>query len=268
MTGVVVAGSVNVDRVVLVQAHPRPGETVLGHGLRVSPGGKGANQAVAAARAGARVHLLGRVGADAELSGLRRHGVDVTHTLATAGVPTGTAHITVDEAGENSIIVHPGANAAVQPSDMDKAAAVIESAVVLLVQLEIPLDAAVRAAEIAAAAGVRVVLNASPAGAVPERLLDLADPVIVNEHELAALGPCAACVTLGPAGARWGAHTARPPKVEVVDTTGAGDSFAGALAAALAAGCGDAEALQAAVDAGARACTWHGAQPPEPKGNA
>lgn len=263
---VVVVGSINVDRTLRVTRHPQPGETVRGHELRVGPGGKGANQAVAAARAGARVRMIGRVGDDADGAGqlaeLRGHGVDVTGVLRTPCVATGAAHIAVDDTGENSIIVHAGANGAVTPDDIDAAAATIRAADVLMLQLEIPIDAGYRAAQIAAAAGVRIVFNASPASDVPHELLRLASPLVVNELELAALGPVTrpACITLGSAGARWGGHVATPPEIDVVDTAGAGDAFAGALAASLAAGQDDAGSLRAAVEAGALACTRPGAR--------
>ncbi|GAA3487485.1 ribokinase [Streptomyces cremeus] len=263
---VVVLGSLNIDLVTRVPRHPGAGETVLGSGLTVLPGGKGANQAVAAARAGARVRMLGRVGKDdggrRYLAALDADGVDTRDVVPTPGEPTGQAHICVDDLGENTIVVIAGANGAVTPADVERAADVIAEADVLLLQLETPLPAVVRAAELADRSGVRVVLNASPVAEVPSRLLRLADPVIVNEHEYEALGEDAGsvCVTLGGRGARWGEHEAVPPSVEVVDTTGAGDCFAGTLAARIAGGEPPAEALRAAVTAGARATTWHGAQ--------
>ncbi|MGH3425691.1 MAG: ribokinase [Nocardioidaceae bacterium] len=261
---VVVVGSLNIDLVVGVERHPGPGETVLGGELTRLPGGKGANQALAAARAGAAVHLVGRVGDDADgqtyLAGLAGSGVDVTHVRQTPDATTGTALITVADSGENTIVVAPGANGWVRPSDVDDADGTIRAADVLLVQLELPMDTVVRAVEVARRAGVRAVVNASPVRDVPGALLDAADPVIVNEPEARALGLSDACVTLGARGARWGGRRADPPPVEVVDTTGAGDVFAGTLAARLAEGRTAGEALWSAVDASAAATTWRGAQ--------
>ncbi|MFF0742897.1 ribokinase [Streptomyces sp. NPDC004111] len=263
---VVVLGSLNIDLVTRVARHPRPGETVTGRSLTVLPGGKGANQAVAAARAGARVRMLGRVGDDdggrRYLATLRSDGIDTTGVTTTPGEPTGQAHICVDDLGENTIVVIPGANGAVTEADAERAAATIAAADVLLLQLETPLPAVVRAALIAGRAGTRVVLNASPVAEVPPELLRLADPAIVNEHEYEALGEEArsVCVTLGARGARWGEHASVPPPVHAVDTTGAGDCFAGTLAARLAAGDPVADALDAAVAAGAGATTREGAQ--------
>ncbi|MCX4964754.1 ribokinase [Streptomyces sp. NBC_00654] len=263
---VVVLGSLNIDLVTHVARHPGAGETVLGRGLTVLPGGKGANQAVAAARAGARVRMVGRVGDDdggrRYLAALDADGIDTAGVVPAPGEPTGQAHIAVDDLGENTIIVIPGANGAVTGADVDRAAGALEGAQVLLLQLETPMPAVVRAARLADRAGVRVVLNASPTAEVPPELLRLADPAVVNEHEYEALGEGArsVCVTLGARGARWGEHEAVPPAVDAVDTTGAGDCFAGTLAARLAAGDSPADALGAAVAAGARATTWSGAQ--------
>jgi ribokinase len=263
---VTVLGSLNIDRTVRVRRHPAPGETVLGTELTIRPGGKGANQAVAAARAGAAVRLVGRVGDDAigrcYRAALGERGVDTGAVLDTPGQPTGTAHITVDDSGENTITVVSGANALLSTADVTRAAEAINGAGVLLLQLETPLPAVVEAARTAADAGVRVVLNASPAATVPDELLGVADPVIVNEHESHLLSAAArsVCVTYGARGATWGRHTGRPPVVAAIDTTGAGDSFAGALAAHLAAGATASDALLAAIRAGATATTWPGAQ--------
>ncbi len=266
MGTVCVVGSLNIDLVTRVEAHPRPGETVRGSGLDRLPGGKGANQAAAAARAGARTLLCGRIGADGPdyRDGLAERGVDVTGVHTAADTPTGHALIAVDGHGENTIIVIAGANATMTAAQVQRHADVIASAGVVLLQLEIPMPAVLRAAELARAAGVRVVLNPSPWQVPPAALLAVADPVVVNEHEAERLPSVAAasvCVTLGAGGARWGEHeAAAPDDVTVVDTTGAGDAFAGALAAALAAGTPDAEALRLAVAAGSAACAWPGAQ--------
>ncbi|MCG3757124.1 PfkB family carbohydrate kinase [Amycolatopsis sp. Poz14] len=267
MNGIVsVVGSLNIDHVVSVARHPAPGETVLGGRLRILPGGKGANQAAAAARAGATARMIGRVGDDPEgrryLRGLRRRGVDTSAVLRTPGSVTGRAHVTLDHAGENSIVVIPGANDTLTADGVTAAAESIRTASVVLLQLESPPAAVARAAELAAEAGARLVLNASPAETLPDWLLQLADPVIVNEHEHRRLRvqPRSVCVTLGAAGAHWGEHSERPPRTAVVDTTGAGDAFAGTLAGLLAAGVSEQPALAAAVAAGAQATTWHGAQ--------
>lgn len=259
-------GSLNLDRTTTVADLPGPGETVLARDLLVRPGAKGANQAVAAARAGATVEMIGRVGDDepgkGSLAGLRAHGVDTGAVLTTEGVPTGQAFITVDEHGENSIVVVPGANELVSPDDI--AQDVIAAAEVLVVQLEVPLETVCAAMRFAAAEGVRIVLNPSPIAELPFDVLALADPLVVNQHELAALpeGLASVCVTLGAEGARWRGASAAPPPVQVRDTTGAGDAFAGTLAAALATGRGEPEALADAVAASAEATSWPGAQPP------
>lgn len=263
MGTVCVVGSLNVDLVTKVVDHPRPGETVRGDGLDRLPGGKGANQALAAARAGARTLLCGRVGSDdageAYRKGLTERGVDCTGVHVAEDTPSGHALIAVDHDGENTIIVIAGANATMT---IDPHEAVIATADVLLLQLEIPMPTVLRAAELAAANGVRVILNPSPWSVPPAELLAIADPLVVNEHEATLLpgGVGSVCVTAGAAGARWGELSVPAPAVEVVDTTGAGDAFAGTLAAALAAGADRADALRLAVAAGSEACGWEGAQ--------
>lgn len=265
MTGrVAVVGSLNLDLVVHVERHPEPGETVMGGDVIRMPGGKGANQAVAAARAGAEVHLVGRVGEDADgqryLRDLTARGVNTRHVRETADSATGAAMITVAASGENSIVVAPGANARVTVCDVDAAASTIESSDVLVVQLEIPMDAVARAVAVAAEAGVRVVVNPSPVQALPAAVVQAADPAIVNEHEAGALGLADPCVTRGSNGATWRGWSATPAPAPVVDTTGAGDVFAGTLAACLASGLAEPDALKTAVDAATEATTWHGAQ--------
>ncbi|WP_033288522.1 ribokinase [Amycolatopsis jejuensis] len=267
MNGVVsVVGSLNIDHVVSVSEHPSPGETVLGLRLRTLPGGKGANQAVAAARAGAAVRMIGRIGDDPDgtryLHALSRRGIDTSAVRRAPDQHTGRAHVTVDRTGENSVIVIPGANSTLTAAEVTTAAESIRTASVVLLQLETPLPAVEEAAELAAETGARLVLNASPVAPLPDRLLRLADPVIVNEHEhqRLAVRPRSVCVTLGADGARWGKYRERPPHTSVVDTTGAGDAFAGTLAGLLASGSTEQDALAAAVRAGAQATTWHGAQ--------
>ncbi|MDX3107941.1 ribokinase [Nonomuraea angiospora] len=263
-------GSLNIDLAVRVQAHPGPGETVLGSSLERRYGGKGANQAIAAARAGAHTALIGRIGEDRPghdyRAMLHARGIDCDHVGVTAGELTGHALITVDDGGENSIVVIAGANAQLAPWDIDRASDAINDADIMLLQLEIPESTALYAARQAAAAGTRVLLNASPWTAPSDRLLGLADPVLVNEHEnilLAGRGR-SACVTLGAKGARWGDVAVPAPHIDPVDTTGAGDAFAGTLAAALAWGADPQVALEAAATAGAEACMWPGAQPHRP----
>ena len=280
---VVVVGSLNHDITVEADRRPAAGETVLGRSLATACGGKGANQAVAAARAGARVTMVGCVGDDAAgeamVGNLEAAGV-ATDGVRRADAPSGTALIVVDAQGENAIVVVPGANAELAADDVAATLAGDGPAPVVLAQLEVPEDA------IAAAAGGagRFVLNASPARELPRDVLAAADPLIVNAGEAAALagaagddpealatavlalGPRSVVVTLGADGARWtaaGATFTQPaPAVDVVDTTGAGDVFAGTLAARLARGDEPEAALAAAVDAGAAAVGWHGAQEP------
>ena len=269
---VLVLGSLNVDLVTRVERHPRPGETVLGEGLQQVAGGKGANQAVAAAAAGGRVAMVGCVGDDAGGAAYRRRlerlGVDVTGIRVCEGVATGHAIVTVAEDGENSIVVVPGANDLL---DEREAAAVdvLGPGDVLLVQLEVPRAVVCTAVRRAAGLGARVVLNTAPYATLPGDVVALADPVVANEHEMAALAeagaePRSRLVTFGANGASWDGVTAPAHAVaaaDVVDTTGAGDAFCGALAAALARGDERAQALEAALAAGAAAVRHPGAQP-------
>ena len=265
-TALVVLGSINLDHTVVVDHWPSPGETVLATTLATSVGGKGANQAVAAARAGVRPVLLAAVGPDAgpAVEELRLRGVDLSH-LQHSTTPTGIALITVGPDGENSIIVAQGANAL-----LDEVAAAQHvrdlDPDVLLAQLEVPITTVLAAARVAR----RFVLNYSPALPVPSELLELADPLIVNETEEAQLSvtPRSLVVTLGAAGARFvdadGEGVIHAPAVDVIDTTGAGDAFAGTLAAALVGGVGLRDAVAAGVAAGSAAVQSLGAQPAIP----
>jgi ribokinase len=279
---VVVVGSLNQDITVEADRLPDGGETVLGRWVAIAPGGKGANQAVAAARAGARVAMVGCVGADAAgdalLAGLRAAGVDTAGVRALDDTASGTALIVVDATGENSIVVVPGANARLSAADVERALGT--QAAVVLAQLEVPEEAVVAAARSAG----RFVLNASPVRPLPAALLEAADPLIVNAGEAAAitgvdgadpqalaaaalaLGVRSIVITLGAGGACWTTpewSIARPaPAVDVVDTTGAGDVFAGMLAARLSRSADPEAALGAAVEAGAAAVRWRGAQEP------
>ena len=283
-TDVVVVGSLNQDLIVEADRRPAAGETVLGRSLSAAQGGKGANQAAAAARAGAHVLMVGCVGDDAAGAALRealeRSGVDTGRVRALTGETSGTAVIVVDGAGENSIVVVPGANARLGAADVETALAEAGAGVVLA-QLEVPEEAVAAAAR----GGARFVLNASPARELPAELLAAADPLIVNAGEAAVLargddgqdpnalaaallarGVPSVVITLGARGACWatpdGTISCPAPQVDVVDTTGAGDVFAGTLAARLSRGATREQALAAATEAGAAAVRWRGAQPP------
>jgi ribokinase len=270
-----VLGSLNVDGIVRVHRHPLPGETVLGGPVETRFGGKGANQAVAAAAAGADVRMIGRVGDDAEGHAYRDRlagfGIDVSALRMDPAAATGRAAIAVAADGENTIIVSPGANAAVDRSDL-RALEAIGDGDVLLTQLEIDLAVVGDAVRIAASRGARVVLNTAPYAALPGEVLALADPVVANEAEAAALAeadvqPVQLLVTRGAAGSAWGDLRVPADPVDApVDTTGAGDTYCGALAAALAAGAGPADAMRSAAAAAARSVTWLGAQPDAPGG--
>jgi len=241
-TSVCVVGSVNMDLTFNVDALPRPGETVLASSLTNAPGGKGGNQAVAAARAGARVQFVGAVGDDPAGEQLRAHlranAVGLDGIVELKG-PSGTAIIVVEAGGENTIVVAPGANGRLTP-DAWAMPAVLSECEVLLIQLEIPVATAVAAARAARSAGAVVIVNASPGGQDEAALTELAavaDVVIVNEAEAAGWSwePAHLVVTLGARGARYvgtdGEFAVPAPAVKAVDTTGAGDVFAGVLAA-------------------------------------
>jgi ribokinase len=274
---IAVVGSVNSDLVTHVEHHPAPGETVLGSGHETMPGGKGANQAVAAARIGSNVAFVGRVGADevgrALVAELASEEIDTGHVLVDRETPSGLAIITVDDAGENSIVVSPGANGRVSTDDVGGASAVLMAATVTLLQLEIPLEAVAAAAE--ASAGI-VILNAAPAAPLPDRLLRSTDVLVVNRGELRTLtgsdDPVSArvlqvpvtVVTLGADGAcivRAETDGVIPaPVVTPVDTTGAGDTFCGVLAAGLDHGLSLESSVRRAVVAGSLAVTAVGAR--------
>ena len=284
---ILVAGSANLDFVVLVHHVPAPGETVLGRSLQTYPGGKGANQAIACARAGgADTRMLLALGSDAYAlpveASLREAGVAL-HVLRSAVQPTGTAFIGLADDAENAIIVAPGANAALRAEDLPS----LDRVSHLLLQLETPLATVAAFARQARAAGVRVVLNAAPAQSLPADLLANIDLLIVNEAELgvvagdpgadgdddlaarlARVAVPTVIVTLGALGcvARTGATMLHQPgfAVEPLDTTAAGDTFCGALVAAISQGDALAQALRRACAAAALACTRMGAQPSIP----
>jgi ribokinase len=267
-----VLGSLNMDLVVRAAHLPAPGETVLGNAFATSQGGKGANQAIAAARAGADVRMLGAVGADAFgadlVASLQAQGVGVDR-LRTLDGASGIAVITVDDDAENTIVVAPGANALLTAlTDADIGA--IQTSALLLLQLEIPIQTVIAGAQAAAAAGVPVLLNPSPARPLPEALLSQVTILVLNEGEAQALGPGALAAvphvvtTLGSAGASYRGPgdefaTARPPDVDPIDTTGAGDAFTGAFAVAWAEGVDPATALIRGCVAGALTSTRPGA---------
>ena len=289
MSDVFVVGSINQDFVLGVERRPEPGETVTDARLATHNGGKGANQAAAAALLGASVAFLGRVGDDGFggplVSSLTDKGVDTSLVQEAPGSSTGMAFITVTPDGENAITVAPGANRRLGVEDIDDASESIGEARVLVAQMEIPPEAVLRAVEVAAASGTRALVNLAPPFDVPPTLLEKLDPLVVNEHEAAfllgekvegvggtldaatellTLGPKSVVVTVGEDGAVFSdgesAKHLAAPTVEVVDTTGAGDAFVGALAAMLA---GDApleDAVAYAVRAGAAAVTREGAQ--------
>jgi ribokinase len=261
-----VVGSANTDLVTRASRLPMPGETVQGSSFARGNGGKGANQAVAAARLGLRVRLAAAVGADVYgdqlVEGLRAEGVDVSGMQRVPGTPTGTAVIVVDQAGENMIVVNPGANAALSLDGVD-----LSAPDALLCQLEVPVGVVADAAQ--RARGM-FCLNASPMAPLPEPLLRRCDLVIVNESEYeAAAGQLDGCrlaaVTRGAQGAvllSQGGEVARSasPKVAAIDTAGAGDAFAAALIAGLLHGTSPADALVRACRAGSIAATRPGAQ--------
>jgi ribokinase len=279
------------DLVARAQRLPGPGETVTGSGFRMVPGGKSANQAVAAARLGAKVTFVGRVGSDLFaheiIHSLSSSGVNLHHLVHDESEPTGVALIGVDDqTGENSIIVAPGANAKVSEADVERARSVIEGADMLLLSLEIPLASVVAALRIASAAGVRSILNPAPAIPLSPEILRLASLLTPNEHEVAllaglgessanpetavarvlALGAQAVVVTLGASGALArtsdgsSCRAAPPPVAKVIDTTAAGDCFTAALGVALAEGRGLQHAMTFAVTAASVSVTRPGAQ--------
>ncbi|HEX6351684.1 ribokinase [Actinophytocola sp.] len=280
---ITVVGSCNVDFIVPVATLPGPGETVLGRDHLRAPGGKGANQAVAAARLGSAVTFVGCVGEDELATTIRDAltgaGVDLAGLSTVADVPSGIALITVADGGENTIAVSPGANAHLSPSHVDTS--LLAASDVLLVQLEIPLETVTAAVEVARG---KVLLNPAPARSLPASLLAAVDVLIPNRSELAVLagaeepttiddaaalakslsGPSAVVVTLGADGALVVAagQTEHVPAVQVdaVDATGAGDAFCGALADGLARGSSLVEAAEWAVRVAGISTTQRGAQ--------
>ena len=292
-SGIVVVGSLNMDLVVFTPRHPQIGETILGSSFQTNPGGKGANQAVAAARLGASVKMIGKLGQDPFgeqlLGSLQASGVDTGYVLRDAEHATGTALITVDAAGANTIIVVPGSNMQLSPEDIQRAEAAIAGSSLLVLQLEVPLETVFRAAQLAYQHSVKVIFNPSPAQPLPDELLKLTDVLVVNESEtailtglpvdtednlLAAAGrlkrlvPGDLVLTLGDKGCLWlgesGMHKLAAFPVKAIDTTAAGDAFIGGLAAAILANRPMVEALGWGNAAGGLTVTRKGAQPALP----
>jgi ribokinase len=289
----VVIGSSNTDMIIRVARIPRPGETLLGGVYLTAAGGKGANQAVGAARAGGKVAFIARVGADdlgdAAVAGLRRDGIDVSSVSRDPKQPSGVALIFVAKSGENSIGVAGGANASLSLTDVRRATPLIRSAAVLVAQLETPLATVRAAAQAAADAHVPVILNPAPARVLPKALLKLISVITPNETEaelltginvadeagaaaaaaqLRARGVRTVVITLGVRGAYVAGADVRQLvpgfRVKAVDTTAAGDVFNGALAVALAEGRTIVEAVRFANAAAALSVTQRGAQPSAP----
>jgi ribokinase len=283
------------DLVVRSPRIPVPGETIIGSNFQTLPGGKGANQAVAAARLGAQVSMVGRIGHDAFSGALQNNlignNVDCTYVVRDPESATGVALITVDDAAQNTIVVASGANMQLTPADVTAAESVIASATVLLLQLESPLETVLRAAELARSHGVKVILNPAPAPAepLPAQLLSLVDIIIPNETEtslltglpvendaqtriaaatLRELGVGTVILTLGERGSLLASQTETKLypafKVSSVDTTAAGDAFVGGFGTALAEGNSLADAIIWGNAAGALAATQFGAQPSLP----
>jgi len=291
---IVIVGSSGTDMIIKLERIPRPGETLLGGEFHITGGGKGANQAVSAARAGGKVAFVARLGqddfGDQAKAAFAREGINVEHISRDRKVSTGVALIFVDQHGENSIGVAPGANGRLSPADLKKARKVFAGASVMVVQLEIPLDTVQIAAVLAAKSGARVILNPAPARALPDELLRHVSILTPNETEaelltgikvdsdssaakaasvLRARGVQTVILTLGARGALVASSDASPQlvpgfKVKAVDTTGAGDVFNGALAVALAEEQPLLDAVRFANAAAAISVTRLGAQPSAP----
>lgn len=293
---ILVFGSINMDLTTYVPHLPAPGETLLGHSFMTVPGGKGANQAAAAARLGASVKLIGRIGDDGfgrEIAlALRAEGIDTAHMDIDTQHPTGLAVISVDDAAENTIIVIPGANGALDRTDVQRCIPLLEKAKVLLLQLETPIEVNMAVAEAAKERGVTVILDPAPATNIPMKFYPLLDYITPNETETRTLtgvwpsttaeaeraaaellkrGAKAVIIKMGSRGVYYtdGTHSdpVRPYPVMAVDTVAAGDAFNGGLAVALSEGCSLVEAVRWGAAAGALAVTRTGAMPSMPYRN-
>ena len=291
---IVVIGSSNTDMIIKIDRIPRPGETVIGGQFATAPGGKGANQAVAAARAGGDVAFIGRVGNDIfgneALRGFAADNIDIEHIIKDTTVPSGVASIFVDRNGQNSIAVAGGANANLSPADIEAAEKTIAGADILVMQLEIPIETVTAAATIAHAAGVKVILNPAPAQPLTDEVLKTVSILTPNETEAELLtgigieneddarraaeallgrGVPTVLVTLGENGViiatADGVRKVDAFKVDPVDTTAAGDVFNGALAVAIAEGSQLDKAVLFANAAAAMSVTKLGAQPSAPR---
>lgn len=286
---ITVVGSLNMDLVVRTPRIPAPGETIIGRDFHVIPGGKGANQAIAAARLGASVTMIGRLGQDDFATALRDNltaaQIDHSYLSTDSDAATGVALIEVDDAAQNSIVVASGANMGLTPGHVEAAAEAITQADVLLLQLEVPMETVIRAAEIARANEVTVILNPAPAQSMPKKLMALVDILVPNESEAAHLtglpvtaqaeietaanrlltmGAKILILTLGEQGALLAEQTGlvHEPAFSItpVDTTAAGDAFIGGLAVALAEGVSLRECVRWGNAAGALATMKFGAQ--------
>jgi ribokinase len=260
LKNIVVMGSINTDLVIHTTKFPKPGETVTGSDFKTLPGGKGANQAVAAARLGARVSMIGRVGNDpyglAALENLRQQQVGIQEVVVDPAAPSGIALVLIDAHGNNSIIVSPGSNGKLDQDDLDRSAGLFGSQTILVTQLEIPAAVVTAGIQLAKSRGAYVILNPAPAQQADARILQEVDTLILNETELVTLAGCRemhsglkallemgvkqVALTLGAQGCilltpereeNIPAHA-----VKVVDTTGAGDAFIGAFSSAIASG--------------------------------
>jgi ribokinase len=287
---ITIVGSLNMDLVIRSPHIPQPGETIIGSEFQTIPGGKGANQAVAASRLGSQVNMVGRVGSDAFadvlLDNLKSSGISSDFVIKDANSATGVALIVVDDAGENIIVVASGANMQLSEADVEAAEQLISSSDVLLLQLEVPLPVVIRAAQIAQANGVKVVLNPAPARKLPPELLNLVDILVPNESEIELLtgikvgnqaemenaarrllefGVNSVVITLGGRGSFYTSSEHEAERVDAyqiqpVDTTAAGDAFLAGLSVTIGAGGSIPEAVRWGNAAGALAAMRLGAQ--------
>jgi ribokinase len=287
---VVILGSINMDLVVKTPRFPQPGETLTGHTFFTAPGGKGANQAVAAGKLGADTHMVGRVGKDVFgetlLESLKKNGVDISSVAQDEEQPSGTAVIFVDDKAENEIVIVAGANGAVGKADIERLDDILQSNGQLLLQLEVPMETVLAAAKIANGKGATVIFDPAPVKVLPEEIYEYIDVITPNETEASALvgfevddetsaakaakvlqerGVREVVIKMGSKGAYWhnGQQEMFMPafKVDAIDTVAAGDAFNGAMAAGLAEGLAMQEALRWGMAGGAISTTRSGAQP-------